>query len=126
LRPNTNNGCRYGESLKDFIPNIPRVPVYAGNSGLFGQLGETDYLYTGMSSIANGKCYEYHIGVQLEYDYADPANSEYLKNDHDVNVTPSIPYPSLCRNSDPHIKNIFDDPNEDNSHKIYDFRSQTY
>lgn len=126
LKPSANNGCRYGETLKDFLPVIPKVPAYASGSDATGQ--GSDYKYTGLSKTLNGKCYEYHIAVQLEYDYNNPANSEYLKNDHDFDSDSSrAQYKYPCRGGEL-LKNQYTlaDPANDNGYKIYDMRSQTH
>lgn len=120
----TNNGCRYGEELSDFLPNIPIVPEYAAGSNLTDQSDK--HMYTGMSSVTNGKCYEYHIGVQLEFEYSDPKNSEFLKNDHDFSATGTAEYKFRCAGTNPLIETDYKDASKDDQFRIYDFRSQTY
>jgi prepilin-type N-terminal cleavage/methylation domain-containing protein len=113
--------------LEDLLGQIPTVPVYSnGNTEYlddhgFSESARTQYLYTGLSNVLNGPCYDYHIGVQLERgsdnDYNDGKNQQRLSEDHDY-VESSGKYTRTCGGSGPHIENADDD-----TYGVYDFRS---
>ena len=87
-----NNGRRPGSTcnntLGDFISRIPRVPEYSsGNTNYLDDQGvrpedREQYFYYGLSNELAGPCYDYVIGVQLEYgsgnDFADNENANHL------------------------------------------------
>lgn len=124
LAPTTNN-ARVGTCsvyFGDLMPQVPTVPAYSVD-GIHAQQGD-QYLYVGLSNQTNGPCYDYHIGVQLEYgannNYSDGENGTLFADDHDYNPQAlGMQYGSRC-----HGTNTYWIPNaHDDSYGFYDFRS---
>ena len=117
-----NGTCQGGVTLEDFLPQIPENPSYKDGFALDGDHNRP-YLYTGHSNVSNGPCYEYHIGVQLEYE-ADVnfngASDGHWLEDHDYSPgAGSDPYEYRCDGSAATF-----DGDDDEGLGIYDFRSQ--
>lgn len=123
-----NGNCPTGVTLGDFLPQIPVVPKYSKTQN-FPEQGQ-DYFYYGLSTTNNGKCYDYIVGVQLEFgadnDFDDNESSEYFNQVDQVSLAPSLPsqeYPYAYRCSGSLGNGITDA--DDSSYGIYGFRSTT-
>ncbi len=126
LDQSTNNGhCPSGVTLDDYLPQVPVVPNYAKDDNYPGQNG--NYFYYGLSSSNNGRCFDYIVGVQLEYgsddDYENNKDGEYFDEVDRDSLRPNIlhKYGHSCLGS---VSNGIDGA-EDFENGIYGFRSTT-
>ncbi len=116
----TNNGCKHGEKMGDFLSNIPVNPreienPYVSTSGIDGSGG---YLYAALSASTGGKCYDYHIGTFLE---TDSKNLSYLQEDHDAKKGTGK-YKYKCHGSKSDFSNYGETEDEKG---LYDLRSKS-
>jgi prepilin-type N-terminal cleavage/methylation domain-containing protein len=124
LELDVDNGCHNGESLSDYLVQIPQVPNYSTTFN-FPEQG-LNYFYYGMSSSTGGKCYDYIIGVQLEYgadnDFNDGENSKLFSEVNQESLDSmysSHKYSKRCNGS---LGTGIVDA-EDSAYGIYGFRS---
>lgn len=114
-----NNGCPSGVSLASFISAIPDNPNFSGlsnlNTGFIGATTENGFYYAGLSNSSSGRCYDYHIGIELENE-----SSTYLSKDHDISPNNGT-YTSHCSGS----QQDFGQPSAsaDDAKGFYDFNS---
>ena len=131
IEPDVHNGCRNGEQLSDYLVQIPVSPSYttgdlSGSHGRYydSQISEDNtYFYAGLSTHSGGKCYDYHIGAELEQnEQNNGSRSKYLNQDHDA-PSNSGKYRYVCTGShqDPGDSS---DVEEDDQMGFYDFRSK--
>lgn len=130
LQPTANNGkngsnCSY--QFSDFLRVLPELPTREGSSLLIGTpavpISSTynGYFYSGLSTSVNGPCYNYHIGVELEFSEENGENqSHYLFEDHDY-IKNENPYTVQCKNSA--IDFGGNDADNGDTRGLYDFRS---
>jgi len=88
----TANNGRRGTciiTLGDVLGEIPTAPERSNASLLSTSVVSTasivnGYFYAGLSTSINGPCYDYHLGVELEFAENNSQNrSGYLDEDHD-------------------------------------------
>lgn len=107
LLPSANNGQNGGTCSKTFgeiLPHLPVLPERANPSLVIGTIVPiasvyNNYFYAGLSSSNNGPCYDYHLGIELEFapDNGQP-RSAYLDQDHDY-TRGQAPYTIPCLGS---------------------------
>lgn len=129
LEPTTNNGkndmnCDY--QFSDFLPVLPTIPAREGESLLVNSSVVpissvyNGYFYSGLSTRTNGPCYDYHIGVELEFSEENNEDvSRYLNEDHDY-LKNEDPYTVHCGGSAVDFGGTSDNGD---SRGLYDFRS---
>lgn len=118
-----NNGCRNGESFSDFLAHIPVNPnhpdpqwsSYITSSGIDDSNG---YLYAGLSTSDGGKCYDYHIGVEIEMTNQD---MKILDTDHDAKKGTGK-FDSRCSGAD---VDFGQSGEQEDERGMYDFRSNS-
>ncbi len=126
LDPETHNGCSYGQKLSDFLNPIPVNPPYDGERYFKGYSdsqisGDNTYFYAGLSNKTGGKCYDYHLGVELESTVKGEASNPVLELDHD-GIKGKGRYHFRCRSSNDNFGDVDDDKRGGG---LYDFQSQT-
>lgn len=115
--------CPNGINLDSFLPYIPQVPPYTDNFKYPSQ-GQ-DYFYYGLSSATNGRCYDYIVGVQLEFgadsNFVDESDAAFFAEVNQSSLAPSLthPYRYQCFGSLGNGIPNADDP----AYGIYGFRS---
>lgn len=120
-----NGNCPSGVNLGNYLPHIPEVPVYSGINNYPDQDGQ--YFYYGLSSVNNGKCFDYIVGVQLEYgaddDFSGNVNSDLLNQVDKISLAPGFShrYSRPCLGSEGN--GIVDA--DDHTYGVYGFRSTT-
>lgn len=134
LELDANNGrrgvCPNGRELGDFLGTIPVNPAYSGgNNDYFDNNpgNEEEYFYYGLSTELNGPCFDYVIGIPLEYgssDYfSEGKNSSNFAKINQSTLAPatssSQKYYAQCSGSD---GNGIEDA-DDGANGIYGFRS---
>ncbi len=93
------------KTLGDFIAQIPTNPTYSDGNNQYYQshssspyIDEEKYMYFGMSNTSiNGPCFDYIIGVQLEYG----SNNDFNDGEHSK-LFQKVNQPSL-ENGAPHL-----------------------
>ncbi len=129
LELTAHNGCHHQEHLSDFLPVIPVAPAYttgdlSGPDGRYYQSQISDantYFYAGLSTSPTGKCYNYHIGAELEQnEINEGSRSRYLNQDHDASPNSGI-YHANCPGS--HSDFGDNDIEKDDNMGLYDFRA---
>jgi len=130
LQPTANNGknnstCNY--QFSDFMRVLPELPVREGNSLLIGTPAVplssvyNNYFYSGLSTSVNGPCYNYHLGVELEFSEENGQDqSRFLSEDHDY-IKNENPYLTQCKTSA--IDFGGSDADNGDTRGLYDFRS---
>jgi len=131
IEPTIDNGCNYGQKLSDYLPQIPVGPKRVNesivdSSGIDGGAkinGTESYYYAGLSTSTNGKCYDYHLGAELEVSVDNGGDrSKFLDQDYDSEKN-SGKYKYKCYGAD--IDFGTNDGNDDDDVGLYDFRSTT-
>lgn len=112
-------------TLGEIISVIPTAPERPNASLLSSSTAPSGtyvngFLYSGLSTDINGPCYDYHIGVELEYAEDNGQDkSSYLNEDHDFEKGEGQ-YDERCGAAlDFGSNNILDDDEKG----LYDFRS---
>lgn len=97
-----NNVC--SKTFGDIMKHLPIVPERLTPS-LLGSLivppasVYNGYFYAGLSNTSGGPCYDYHLGVELEFaEHNDQPRSHYLDEDHDF-IRFQPPYEHACASS---------------------------
>lgn len=112
LAPTTRNGkanssgsSECSKSFGDIMKHLPILPERSTPSVLEETLIVSpasmynNYFYSGLSKEPGGPCYDYHLGVELEFaEDNDQPSSKYLDEDHDF-IRFQPPYTRACSSS---------------------------